>query len=107
MSRVKALTTDVGDIPMLPLSAPLKLVFGFAKREMSRGWVIKYGGLTSDCNKGQTISNSRVSKVENADLATAPQYVLLRPKQYIEIESPNNPVKMTGFLPTMSDVRLQ
>ena len=40
-------------------------------------------------------------------LITSPQKVLDRPKQYIEADKPNNPVKMTGFRPMWSENRLQ
>jgi hypothetical protein len=46
-------------------------------------------------------------KIERSNLRTSPKKVLDRPKQYIEIDNPNNPVKMTGFRPMWSDIRLQ
>lgn len=42
-----------------------------------------------------------------ARLSTSPEKVVDRPKQYIEIDNPNRPVKMTGFRPMWSDTRLQ
>ena len=40
-------------------------------------------------------------------LITNPRKVFDKPKQYIETDKPNKPVKMTGFRPIWSDTRLQ
>ena len=40
-------------------------------------------------------------------LKTSPQKVVESPKQNIEIDSPKSPIRMMGFRPIRSDIRLQ
>lgn len=40
-------------------------------------------------------------------LMTSPQNVVDKPKQYMDIERPKRPIRMTGLRPTLSDSRLQ
>lgn len=40
-------------------------------------------------------------------LITNPQKLFDKPKQYIEMDKPNKPVKITGFRPIWSESRLQ
>ena len=47
------------------------------------------------------------STAMEAHLKTRPQNVVDNPKQYIDSDRPNKPVRITGFRPTRSEVRLQ
>ena len=56
----------------------------------------------------ETVSRDKDERQKTpSDLNTNPQKVLDRPKQYIEMDKPNKPIKMTGFRPIWSDTRLQ
>ena len=48
----------------------------------------------------------RIEKL-NEYLRIRPQKVLERPKQYMDSDNPKRPVKMIGFRPRRSDIRLQ
>ena len=57
--------------------------------------------------QAELAANSSTELKSDADLMTAPQNVLERPKQYMDSDRPINPVMITGFRPTWSDILLQ